>query len=237
MKKIYALLTSVLVAGLFVTSCNVKDFGDINKDPNKPSTPFTTYLFTESCKYVQQFVLRDATNAYDPWQQEWAGYLSESKNNQYGPLSTTSSFGCSTFYLRPIKNLEYIIQMNEDPEQSEESNVAVFGTSANQIAAAKTLMAFFYMTISDINGPIVISEAFKGVSDNNWQPKYDTQKQAYTILDESLKAAYAQFDESGSLSGAADILFGGDIAKWKKFNASLRMLMAIRRIWCVLGYS
>jgi hypothetical protein len=84
------------------------------------------------------------------------------------------------------------------------------------------------MTISDINGPIVISEAFKGVSDNNWQPKYDTQKQAYTILDESLKAAYAQFDESGSLSGAADILFGGDIAKWKKFNASLRMLMAIK---------
>jgi len=228
MKKIYALLTSVLVAGLFVTSCNVKDFGDINKDPNKPSTPFTTYLFTESCKYVQQFVLRDATNAYDPWQQEWAGYLSESKNNQYGPLSTTSSFGCSTFYLRPIKNLEYIIQMNEDPEQSEASNVAVFGTTANQIAAAKTLMAFFYMTISDINGPIVISEAFKGVSDDNWQPKYDTQKQAYTILDERLKEAYAQFDESGTLGNAADILFEGDIAKWKKFNASLRMLMAIK---------
>ena len=229
MKKIYVILTSILVATLFVVSCNkIKDFGDINLDPNKPSTPFTTYLFTESCKYVQQFVLRNATNGYDPWQQEWAGYLSESVNNQYGPLSTTSNFGCSTFYLRPIKNLQYIIEMNEDEEQQGMSNVAAFGSTNNQIAVAKTLMAFYYMTISDINGPIVISDAFKGASEDNWTPKYDTQEEAYTILDNTLKDAYAKFDETSSLDASADILYGGSIAKWKKFNASLRMLMAIK---------
>ena len=228
MKKIYAILTSVLVAAMFVTSCNVKDFGDINKDPNKPSTPFTTYLFTEACKDSWRFTLTTATNGYDPWLQEWTGYISESKNNQYGPLSTTSSYGVSGMYLYPLKNLNKIILMNEDPEQKDETNVAVLGTSANQIAAAKTLMAFFYMSISDIQGPIVISEAFKGASEDNWMPKYNTQKEAYTILDESLKEAYAMFDESGTLDGSADVLYGGDIAKWKKFNASLRMLMAIK---------
>ena len=228
MKKIYAILTSVLVAGLFVTSCNVKDFGDINLDPNKPSTPFTTYFFTQSCKYVQEFVLRNADNGYDPWQQEWAGYLSESKNNQYGPLSTTSTFSVSGYYLYPIKNLTKIIELNENEEERDKPNVAAFGTSANQIAVSKTLMAFFYMTMSDVVGPIVLSEALQGVSNDNWKPKYDSQEEVYTQLDKMLTEAYAQFDVNGTLDGNADALFYGNISRWKKFNASLRMLMAIK---------
>ena len=229
MKKIFAFFASVLVAGMCLTGCQaISDFGDINKDPNSPSTAFTSYLFTNACRFVPQFVLGNATNGYDPWQQEWAGYLSESKNNQYGPLSTTVQFACTNYYLFALKNLQYIIDMNEDPEQKDLTNVAAFGTTANQIAVAKTLMGFYYMSISDINGPIVISEAFKGASENNWTPKYDTQQEAYTILDSQLKEAYNQFDENGTLDGAADVLYGGDIAKWKKFNASLRMLMAIK---------
>ena len=229
MKKIYTILVSALAAVLLVTGCQaLHDFGDINKSPNSPSTAFTSYLFTNACRYIPQFVLGNATNGYDPWQQEWAGYLSESKNNQYGPLSTTSSFGSTSFYLYALKNLQYVIDMNEDPEQKDQTNVASFGTAANQIAAAKTLMSFYYMTISDINGPVIISEALKGNSEDNWTPKYDTQEEAYAILDNTLKEAYRQFDESGSLDGSADVLFGGNIAKWKKFNASLRMLLAIK---------
>lgn len=230
MKKIFAIFVSVLVAGaLFLNGCQaLHDFGDINKSPNSPSTAFTSYLFTNACRYIPQFVLGNATNGYDPWQQEWAGYLSESKNNQYGPLSTTSSFGSTSFYLYALKNLQMVVDMNEDPEQKDLTNVSAFGTTANQIAAAKTLMAFYYMTISDINGPVIISEALKGSSEDIWTPKYDTQEEAYTILNNSLAEAYRQFDESGSLDAAADVLFGGNIAKWKKFNASLRMLMAIK---------
>lgn len=230
MKKIFAIFVSVLVAGtLFLNGCQaLHDFGDINKSPNSPSTAFTSYLFTNACRYVPQFVLGNATNGYDPWQQEWAGYLSESKNNQYGPLSTTSSFGSTSFYLYALKNLQMVVDMNEDPEQKDLTNVSAFGTTANQIAAAKTLMAFYYMTISDINGPVIISEALKGSSEDIWTPKYDTQEEAYTILNNSLAEAYRQFDENGTLDAAADVLFGGNIAKWKKFNASLRMLMAIK---------
>ncbi|MBP5636745.1 MAG: SusD/RagB family nutrient-binding outer membrane lipoprotein [Bacteroidales bacterium] len=228
MKKITAILVSVLAFMLLFNSCGFKDFGDINKDPNKPSTPFTTYFFTQACWYVPQFTLRNVDNGYDPWQQEWPGYLSEAKNNQYGPLNTTSYFNSQNFYLYPLKNLQMIIDLNEDEETKGQSNVAVFGTSANQIAAAKTLMAYFYMSITDIQGPIILSEALKGESEGIWKPKYDSQEEAYTLLNNSLEEAYAQFDETGTLSSTADILYGGDIAKWKKFNASLRMLMAIK---------
>lgn len=228
MKK-FSIIVASVVAGLFALSCNkIHDFGDINKSPNSPSTEFTTYFFTEACKYVPTFVLRDATNGYDPWQQEWAGYLSESKNNQYGPLSTTSYYSSNTLYLRPIKNLQYIIDLNSNEETASQTNVVAFGSNANQIAVATTLQSFYFMTISDIQGPVVLTEALKGASEDNWTPKFDTQEEVYTILNERLTAAYKMFDETSSLNSAADILYGGDVAKWKKFNATVRMLMAIK---------
>ena len=229
MKKLYNIILSVLAVTFLFSACNVKDFGDINKDPNNPSTAFTNYLFTEACTYVPRFVLGNAENGYDPWQQEWTGYISESKNNQYGPLSTTVQWSdVGGVYLYALRNLNQIIEMNEDPEQKDLSNVGIFGSNDNQIAVAKTLSAFFYMSVTDIVGPIVMSEAFKGKSEDNWTPKYDPQDQVYKQLDDMLKDAYAKFDENEDLDGAADVLYGGDVAKWKKFNASIRMLLAIK---------
>ena len=229
MKNIKTIIVAVATAVVVLSGCSkLKDFGDINYSPNSPSTAFTDYMFTYACKYVPYFSLGSATNAYDVWQQEWAGYMSESKNNQYGPLTTTVQYsGVGTMYLYPLKNLNIIITMNEDPDQKDLSNVAAFGSSNNQIAAAKTLSAYYYMSMTDIYGPIILSEAFKGESEDNWLPKYDSQESVYKQLDEMLCDAYSKFDESGSLS-SADILYNGDISKWKKFNASLRMCLAIK---------
>lgn len=228
MKTTHRIIATAVALAIILPSCDsLTDFGDINKSPNAPSTAYSEYLFSYACRYVPYFVLGSATNGYDPWQQEWTGYLSESKNNQYGPLGTTSQYSTSTIYLYPLKNLHLIVQMNEDEAQKGNPNVVSFGSNANQIAAAKTLAAFYYMSLTDINGPIILSEAFKGASDDNWKPAYDSQESVYTQLDESLSQAYRMFDESSSLS-AADILYKGDISKWKKFNASLRMLLAIK---------
>ena len=229
MKQFKSILLSVLTASILVTACNPADFGDINKDPNNPSTAFTNYLFTSAATYVPYFVLGSATNGYDPWQQEWPGYISESKNNQYGPLATTVEYTTvSTIYLYALRNLKQIIEMNEDEDQKSGSNVLAFGSNNNQIAVAKTLSAFYYMSLTDIIGPIIFTEALKGKSDDIWTPKYDSQDVVYAGLDTMLKEAYSQFKENEDLSGAADILYGGDVAKWKKFNASLRMLLAIK---------
>ena len=62
MKKFYNILLSVLTASILVTACNPADFGDINKDPNNPSTAFTNYLFTSACTYVPYFVLGNGSD-------------------------------------------------------------------------------------------------------------------------------------------------------------------------------
>ena len=54
-----------------------------------------------------------------------------------------------------------------------------------------------------------------------------TQQDIYNALFKDLEDAYTMFQEGTNLS-SADILYSGNIARWKKFNASIRMDMALR---------
>lgn len=225
MKYIKSLVIASMALATTLTSCDMGDFGNLNVNPNKPSDAYTSMLFTYSARNVRSFTMNSYD--YDPWTQLRTGYLSESKNNQYGPMGTTTNYGTANYYRYIIKNLNTIIEMNENEETKEDVSVSSFGDNENQIAVAKTLRAFFFMTLTDMLGPIPYSDAFKGESDDIWEPKFDSQESIYASLDADLQAAYALFNEDGSLTDA-DILYNGDISKWKKFNASLRMMMAIK---------
>ena len=218
--KIVALSIGLCVAH---TSCDMTDFGDINRDPNKPSEANTAMMFTMACTYVVDFSMN--SNYYNPWTQMFPGYMSEKNTVQYGKFEH-STFSTSGYYLYPLKNCHYIIQLNTDEATRHTPAVLKFGSNANQIAAAKTLMSFIYMHLTDALGPIPCSEAFQAPKEN-FQPKFDTQKEVYEKLEADLCEAYGQFDASSSLT-TADILFDGKIDKWKKFNATTRMLLAIK---------
>ncbi len=219
-KKSLAVLASVVT----LSGC-MGEFGDINVNPNQPSDEYTDMLFTMSAKYVRNFIM--TSSSFDPWMQEYSGYLAEAKNNQYGPLGATVNFNSNAYYYNAIKNLNSIIRLNTDEATSGLTSTGKLGSADNQIAVARTLRAFFYMSLSDIYGPIVYSEAFQG-DEGNWDPVYDSQEFVYESLDADLQEAYTMFDPNGKLSTSADILYGGDVNKWKKFNASLRMMMAIK---------
>lgn len=223
MKYIKSLAVAALAFG--ATSCDMGDFGSINVDPTLPSEGYTSMLFTYSARGTRNFIMN--SSGYDPWIQFWTGYLAESKNNQYGGLMTTVNYSTRDWYRYYIKNLNTIIEMNENEEMKSKISVISFGDNANQIAVAKTLRAFLYMTLTDILGPIPYSEAFKGESEDIWEPKFDSQESIYEALDKDLQEAYSMFNTNGSLT-SADILYNGDVTKWKKLNATLRMMMAIK---------
>ena len=225
MKHIKSLALAAMALTATMSSCDMGDFGDINVNPNKPATAYTSMLYTYSAQEVRTFSIN--STGYDPWTMMRTGYLAETKNNQYGGMTTTTSFGTGSYYYYIIKNLNTIIELNSNEETMNEVSVLGFGDNANQIAVAKTLRAFFFAKLTDILGPIPYSEAFKGESEGIWSPKFDSQEYIYESLNKDLEEAYTQFNESGSLS-AAEILYNGDISKWKKFNASLRMVMAIK---------
>lgn len=219
--KYIKFLATALTGLMTFTSCG--DFGDTNVDPNNPSTPDTRFLFTYACKDVPDFTLN---GTYDPWTQYYPQYYAERQNVQYTGYAQTD-FNTGPYYYATIRNLNTIISLNENEATSGQSYVVQLGSTENQIAACRTLRAFVYMHLTDIVGMIPYSEAVLG-DENIFNPKYDTQEFIYEDLDRDLKEAYAQFNESGTLDSNYDILYAGNIARWKKLNASIRMMMAIK---------
>jgi hypothetical protein len=218
---------TVAVLAVALTGCaKFGDFGDINKSPNNASDPNTGMFFAASALQVRNTIM--TSNSYDPWMQLWTGYIAEAMNNQFGSLTSTSTFSTSTYYLSIMGQMNKIIALNQDEATKDASYVKAFGSTENQIALAMTYKAFFMMMATDIVGPLPYSEAFKGDSEDIWEPKFDSVQDIYTALDNELNTAYAMFNVNGTLSSNYDILYHGDVAKWKKFNAAVRMMLAIK---------
>ena len=89
MKYFKSLALAALAFTTSLSSCDMGDFGDINVNPNKPGEAYTDMLYTYSAQWVRGFTMN--SSSYDPWMQLRTGYLSESKNNQYGGLTNTTS--------------------------------------------------------------------------------------------------------------------------------------------------
>lgn len=221
MMKYNKYIAFALTGLITFTGCG--DFGDINVDPNNPSSADTRYLFTYACKKVPLFTM---VGTYDPWNQLYPQYLAERQNIQYSGYAMTD-FNTGSYYYETLRNLNDIISLNTDEATMTQPNVSQLGSASNQIAVSRTLRAFIYMHLTDILGMIPYSEALKG-EEGAFHPKYDTQEFIYEDLDRELSEAYLQFDESGTLDNSYDILYGGNIARWKKLNASVRMMMAIK---------
>lgn len=221
MMKYNKYIAFALTGLITFTGCG--DFGDINVDPNNPSSADTRYLFTYACKKVPLFTM---VGTYDPWNQLYPQYLAERQNIQYSGYAMTD-FNTGSYYYETLRNLNDIISLNTDEATMTQPNVSQLGSTNNQIAVSRTLRAFIYMHLTDILGMIPYSEALKG-EEGAFHPKYDTQEFIYEDLDRELSEAYLQFDESGTLDNSYDILYGGNIARWKKLNASVRMMMAIK---------
>lgn len=220
MKRLLAIGAALIIALVIAAGCKKteKDLNDV----------YTNDLFAEACNCIPWTVLGNDVNGDLPWMQFWSGYLSESKNNRYGQLGTPSQYPLiASLYQHALGKLDRIIQLNEDPAKKDLPNVQAFGSNANQIAAAKTLSAFFYMFLTDMTGPIVFSKTFLGDAVENYAPSYMNQNEVYRLLDAILNESYNLFETSGGLY-YADLVYGGDISKWRKFNASLRMLLAIK---------
>ena len=105
---------------------------------------------------------------------------------------------------------------------------AVKNEDANSEAIALTMRALFVSNWTDIYGDIPFSEAFQG-RNNVLKPKFDTQKEIYTQLFADLERANSLYDSSRALRYPnKDLMYAGDIAKWRKFTNSLHMRLLMR---------
>lgn len=226
-KNIFSLLF-VATAISVISGCKPGDFGDINVSPNSPSNPATSLLLSSAERYIGRTtaVTSVATapgviNDYAPklyvQQISETLYTSESRYN-------LKIYNYGGIYNSPLQDLTTIINLNTAAETKSAPYVLAYGSNANQIAVARILKAFYFQNITDRWGDVPYSQALQGTA--FLTPKFDKQQDIYTSLFKELKEAAAQFDSGTAVQG--DILFGGDVSRWKIFAATIRMNMALR---------
>lgn len=199
MKKLILFIT---VIGFLAAGCDVASFDKgINENPNLPSE-------VEPSQLIANAMLSLPDLSSSPQGEYNAQYLSEVIyiDDSLYPESTTSFYW---LYQGPLINLQTAIENTNDP---------------NEAAVAKMLKAYFFWQMTDRWGDIPYSDALKGKEE--FTPAYDRQEDIYNSLFALLKEARDQLQVGQGLSN--DIIYNGEMEKWRKFGNTVRMLMALR---------
>lgn len=106
---------------------------------------------------------------------------------------------------------------------------AVESENPSYEAVALIMESWMFHILTDMWGEIPYSEAIQAKSDDPiYAPKYDTQEAIYNSLLENLKRANTLLSGANLAKVKGDILFDGDVQKWRKFANSLRLRVAVR---------
>lgn len=109
----------------------------------------------------------------------------------------------------------------------------------NNLAMTRIMKVAIIQRLTDFYGDIPVKEAGLAYISNNTKPKYDKQQDIYKYMLETLDAeaqalstaaALVPYNWKGSndAKAARDIVYSGDVTKWKKFAYSLMLRLAMR---------
>jgi len=96
---------------------------------------------------------------------------------------------------------------------------------SNTVQIARIWKVWLFHRSTDLFGDMPYFDAANGTG---LLPKYDTQKEIYYDMVKELKEASAALDAAKMNPGVNDLIFGGNVGKWKKFANSLRLRLAMR---------
>jgi hypothetical protein len=206
------LISFATAAAILLASCS-ESLDDINVNPNATEHPDPAYLLTGVEKSGADLYWGNAANygGILLFVQHWAA-IQYTDADRY---SVTNSDGIATTpwntgYTTLITNLNVILDMNGE------------AANANYKGVALTLRSWVFLLLTDLYGDIPYSEAGKSIV-----PVYDAQQSVYAGLQSDLSEALTLLSpNAGTISG--DVVYGGDVAKWRKFAASLKLRIALR---------
>jgi hypothetical protein len=210
--------------GSMIAGCSkLENFGDTNVNPNGSSEVLTSGLLTS----VESLLAGNGTTIQIAAATQPGLYCQYFAEPTYPGLSlyTQPQINSVAYYFGPLMDCQLIINKNTDPATSGLNSVTLGGANENQIAVAKILKSYIFWTITDRWGDMPYSEALKGVE--LLSPAYDPQEQIYKSILSDLKSSVDGF-VSVKPTVTGDIIYSGNIGKWKRMANSLRMLVALR---------
>jgi hypothetical protein len=208
------ILTLLLVIAGGVTSCD-EGFEELNTSVDFVSTPTLDYMLP----YVQLTMVDKNYYTQTYYAAAYAGMVNT--NVSFPSITAYKNTEMSEHwvwaYKNPIKNIaDFIERCQGDP------------ASVNYLSIGRILKVYLFHSVTDSYGDIPYFEAIKGYTKGITKPKYDPQEEIYADMFKELTEAVAAFDPARALPVTADIVYKGEIAKWKKFANSLMLRLALR---------
>ena len=213
MKKYNIYFLSILL--FFLSSCD-QGFEDLNKNPNQITKVDVSYVFS-------RVLVTSSSDNFEAWRSNfiYSSALTQQcasewwSGNDYTVNDQWTGAYFDRLYTGYGKNVIDVI--NKTTGIPEHINI---------LSAARIWKAYLFQKATDLYGDIPYFDAAKGVISGNFNPAYDSQEAIYADLLKELKEAAAAFDAGKSFRG--DILYNGNIDKWKKFANSLRLRIGMR---------
>ena len=217
MKKLY---TSIFVlSSLLLSNCDFdKGFEEMNVDPTKAAK------IDVNNKFASVF-LRTSGERYENWRasliysSQFVQHMSSTATYWTGNFYTLNqAYSTSLFdrgYSQQVKQIEDIIH-----QLTEEENT---GTS---MGIARIWRAFIFHRLTDLYGDVPYSQAGRGYITGILKPAYDPQKDIYMNMMSEIEEGIQQLGTD--TLGTSDLIYQGDIDKWKKFGYSLMLRLAMR---------
>ncbi|HEY0679442.1 MAG TPA: SusD/RagB family nutrient-binding outer membrane lipoprotein [Chitinophagaceae bacterium] len=222
MKRIYKFLV-VLTAMALVAGCT-KNFEDLNTDPTKagPESFNPNFLLTTS----QLRYTGSADFSYETWRAQLIHFSTMMQHFSHlagywvgDKYTINPDYNAAYFqraYDEQVKHVVDLVELTRD--KPEFSNLHQIG---------RITKALIFHRITDIYGDVPYSEAGMGFYKRIFKPKYDLQQDIYADLLKELEDAAAKLDPAKD-KPTGDLMYNGDITKWKKFAFSLMLRLGMR---------
>ena len=213
MKKIVYLFIASLAFSL--ASCD-KDFEEINQSQNQSLVTDPNLLLTYAIIENQNILYNNQVGGDMGlcWAQQWSK-VQYNDEEKYIPRRGVMS------------NLYDILYVNVISESRAAYDFAGAAGNTNLQGVALVMQANAFQILTDVYGPVPFTEA---VTPGVYKPVFDSEEVVYDGILAYLDEAEMMFaNGTGEFTTSADLVYGGDISKWRKFAASLK-LKALMRI-------
>ena len=219
------ILYFLIAAILLVPSCT-DDFESLNTNPNEPEavppSVIFPYALREGIDRIHGHRTRLERLGLDGgmlWVQYFARNQYTNEGDTYNPDASMRNNNWAGFFNESIINFQKVIDAT--------GNVEGEFYNENYSSAAMVMREYMFSIMTDTWGAIPYTEALAG-SSGNLAPSYDSQAVIYESMLANLKIAAETLDPRGGII-TGDILFDGDVLRWKKFANSLRLRLANRQ--------
>lgn len=120
------------------------------------------------------------------------------------------------FYRNVVRGIVDVVNKTKDDENQ-----------MNIHQSARIWKAYAFMILTDTYGDIPYFEAGEGYIEGIIEPKYDSQEVIYADILKELEEASAALNVSKPVANT-EVLYGGDVVKWKRLGYSLMLRAAMR---------